>query len=54
LAGGHSTVCCEKYHGGDEYLIVVVNDPVVFASWHMGEIRWPPPLLEGLEATATH
>ena len=29
---------CEKYPGGEEHLIVVVNDPVVFARWHMGEI----------------
>jgi hypothetical protein len=31
---------CEKYPGGDEDLIVVVNDPVVFARWHLGEIGW--------------
>ena len=31
---------CEKYPGGYEDLIVVVNDPVVFARWHLGEIGW--------------
>ena len=31
---------CEKYPGGHEDLIVVVNDPVVFARWHLGEIGW--------------
>jgi hypothetical protein len=25
---------CEKFPGGDEHLIVVVNDPVAFARWH--------------------
>jgi DNA-binding HxlR family transcriptional regulator len=31
---------CEKYPGGDEHLVVVVNDPVVFARWHLGEVGW--------------
>jgi DNA-binding HxlR family transcriptional regulator len=31
---------CEKYPGGDEHLVVVVNEPVVFARWHLGEIQW--------------
>jgi DNA-binding HxlR family transcriptional regulator len=31
---------CEKYPGGEEDLIVVVNDPVAFARWHLGEIEW--------------
>jgi DNA-binding HxlR family transcriptional regulator len=31
---------CEKYPGGEELLVVVVNDPVAFARWHLGEIRW--------------
>ena len=35
---------CEKYPGGDEDLVVVVNDPVVFARWHLGEIEWADAL----------
>jgi DNA-binding HxlR family transcriptional regulator len=35
---------CETYPGGDEHLIVVVNDPVVFARWHMGELKWADAL----------
>ena len=31
---------CEKYPGGDEDLVVVVNDPLAFARWHLGEIDW--------------
>jgi DNA-binding HxlR family transcriptional regulator len=31
---------CEKYPGGEEHLVVVVNDPVAFARWHLGEIKW--------------
>jgi DNA-binding HxlR family transcriptional regulator len=31
---------CEKYPGGVEHLVVVVNDPVAFARWHLGEITW--------------
>ena len=31
---------CEKYPGGEENLIVVVNNPVAFARWHLGEIEW--------------
>lgn len=31
---------CEKYPGGEEHLVVVVNDPLAFARWHLGEIRW--------------
>jgi DNA-binding HxlR family transcriptional regulator len=38
---------CEKYPGGDEHLIVVINDPVVFARWHLGEIRWADALRSG-------
>ena len=29
-----------KYPGGEEHLVVVVNDPVAFARWHLGEIEW--------------
>lgn len=38
---------CEKYPGGDEDLVVIVNDPVVFARWHMGEIGWGDALRSG-------
>lgn len=38
---------CEKYPGGDEHLVVVVHDPLVFARWHMGEIRWVDALRSG-------
>jgi hypothetical protein len=38
---------CEKYPGGDEHLVVVVNDPVVFARWHLGEIQWGDALRSG-------
>ena len=31
---------CEKYPGGEESLLVVVNNPVTFARWHLGEIEW--------------
>jgi DNA-binding HxlR family transcriptional regulator len=38
---------CEKYPGGDEHLVVVVNDPLVFARWHLGEIGWGDALRFG-------
>jgi DNA-binding HxlR family transcriptional regulator len=38
---------CEKYPGGDEHLVVVVNDPVAFARWHLGELRWGDALRSG-------
>jgi hypothetical protein len=38
---------CEKYPGGDENLVVVVNDPLVFARWHLGEIGWGEALRSG-------
>jgi DNA-binding HxlR family transcriptional regulator len=38
---------CEKYPGGEEQLVVVVNDPVVFARWHMGDIAWGAALRAG-------
>ena len=31
---------CEKHPGGEEHLVVVVNSPVAFAKWHLGELRW--------------
>ena len=36
-----------KHPGGEEDLIVVVNDPVAFARWHMGEIEWRDALRAG-------
>lgn len=38
---------CLKYPGGEEELIVVVNDPVVFARWHVGEIAWDDAVRSG-------
>jgi len=38
---------CEKYPGGDEHLVVVVNDPVAFARWHLGELHWGAALRSG-------
>jgi DNA-binding HxlR family transcriptional regulator len=31
---------CLKFPGGEEELIVVVHDPLVFARWHMGLVEW--------------
>lgn len=36
-----------KYPGGEEELIVVVNDPLAFARWHIGQIRWSDALRSG-------
>jgi DNA-binding HxlR family transcriptional regulator len=38
---------CEKHPGGDEQLIVTVNDPLAFARWHLGEIHWGAALRSG-------
>jgi DNA-binding HxlR family transcriptional regulator len=38
---------CEKYPGGEEDLVVVVNDPVAFARWHLGDIEWGEALDSG-------
>jgi DNA-binding HxlR family transcriptional regulator len=38
---------CLKYPGGEEELIVVVNDPLAFARWHIGQIRWSDALRSG-------
>jgi hypothetical protein len=38
---------CEKYPGGEEDLIVVVNDSVAFARWHLGEMEWGDALRSG-------
>ena len=35
---------CEKYPGGEEDLVVMVNDPVAFARWHLGDIEWSDAL----------
>ena len=37
----------EKYPGGEEELVVVVSDPVVFARWHLGEVEWDDALRSG-------
>ena len=38
---------CEKYPGGEEGLVVVVNDPVAFARWDLGELEWGDALRSG-------
>lgn len=38
---------CLKHPGGEEELIVVVNDPLAFARWHMGQIEWVDALRSG-------
>jgi DNA-binding HxlR family transcriptional regulator len=38
---------CLKYPGGEEELIVVVNDPLAFARWHIGQIEWSDALRSG-------
>ena len=38
---------CEKHPGGEEHLVVVVADPVAFARWHLGELRWADALRSG-------
>lgn len=38
---------CETYPGGEEDLVVVVHDPVVFARWHLGEVPWGETLRSG-------
>ena len=35
---------CVKHPGGEEQLVVVINDPAAFARWHMGEIEWSAAL----------
>ena len=37
----------EKHPGGEEHLVVVVTDPVAFARWHLGELRWGDALRSG-------
>jgi DNA-binding HxlR family transcriptional regulator len=49
---------CETYPGGEEDLIVVINDPLAFARWHLGELEWGQALdaeairVEGARALA--
>lgn len=43
---------CEKHPGFEEDLVVVVNDPLAFARWHLGEIEWGHALRAG--AIAVH
>jgi hypothetical protein len=38
---------CLKHPGGEEELIVVVNDPLAFARWHIGQIQWRDALRAG-------
>jgi DNA-binding HxlR family transcriptional regulator len=38
---------CLKYPGGEEELIVIVNDPLAFARWHSGQIEWGDALRSG-------
>jgi len=38
---------CLKHPGGDEELLVVVNDPLAFARWHIGQIQWGDALRSG-------
>jgi len=38
---------CDKHPGGEEQLVVVVRDPMAFARWHLGVIRWPDALRSG-------
>lgn len=38
---------CVKYPGGEEELVVVVNDPLAFARWHLGELSWGDALRAG-------
>lgn len=38
---------CEKHPGFDEDLVVVVEDTVAFARWHLGQIEWGDALRSG-------
>ncbi|MGH3910748.1 MAG: winged helix-turn-helix transcriptional regulator [Pseudonocardiaceae bacterium] len=38
---------CDKYPGGEEDLVVVVNDPLAFARWDLGELEWSDALRSG-------
>ena len=43
IAHGDAEIC-EKHPGGEEELVVVVRDPVAFARWDLGELRWSDAL----------
>ena len=38
---------CNKHPGGEEDLVVRVNEPVAFARWHIGELEWGSALRSG-------
>jgi hypothetical protein len=38
---------CEKYPGGEEDLVVLVHDPLAFARWHLGDLKWGDALRSG-------
>ena len=38
---------CDKYPGGEEELVVVINEPLAFARWHLGELNWGVALRSG-------
>ena len=38
---------CETFPGGEEHLVVIVNDPLAFARWHLGELAWRNALHSG-------
>ena len=45
---------CLKHPGGEENLIVVINEPLAFAHWHMGKIEWGTALRSGaIEVTGS-
>jgi DNA-binding HxlR family transcriptional regulator len=31
---------CERHPGGEEDLVVLINEPLAFARWHLGELGW--------------
>ncbi|HZI38759.1 MAG TPA: helix-turn-helix domain-containing protein [Acidimicrobiia bacterium] len=38
---------CLTHPGGEDELVVIIHDPVVFARWHMAEIEWADALRSG-------
>lgn len=45
---------CGRHPGGEEDLVVVVNDSVAFARWDLGELEWGEALRSGaIEVTGT-
>ena len=46
IAKGDAEIC-EKYPGGEEHLVVVVHDPIAFARWHLGDVKWSEALRSG-------